>query len=1213
MRRFEFSEGSSNKFWQITQEGSSLHLQWGRIGTAGQSQTKALASESAARAEHDKLVLEKTKKGYAEVPTDGLPTPKAKSPEPVTEPVAVPAPASPSPPPPPPVLATADRLVWPPELRKELDDDSFFTRGDLPPGPRPALVAAIRAVCTKDELTNLDLGKAKADADGLAALAHLRATYADGKEPAKLEADVEARAASLIESDALGPLAAYWSAREGLPFVLDALAGMWSFYRSYDWGGSNEPRPTWLKRVDPATNWDSSVSGNKTGMGACVATLVARADAAARTAARAHAAKLRNEQPLTVRVALALAFRDEAWAAEDARAVLALDGTAARDAGELIYLLTDRELLTAFAKRYPTRRPLLLVHRAGFAAVPVVAKMLDDNYLRDSAAAALSVVESLESARELAGVLDKKDSARIVRAFFERRPDLGLLALAPIVAAKGKLTAYVEPVLKGLLRAHPGLAAKLGASLDAKSRAVLEAESAASAPVAEADASELPPILVSPPWSGPRTKAKAPPSLALDALPFEARIHWDPGARERALAGPESGVGDFRKQTKMPGDLTPRSGAMDAFLAKRIATGQTWGMRVLLHLGSDRYVATLLTGKTEIGDPDLGSLFARFDAKALPLALAKVGEDPEEAIRKLANVEAPAVARLMATAFSKKRFKTAALRWLSAYPEAAALGLIPRAFGPVKAERALASNALHALAPAHRKMLLDVAARYGKDALGATTALLDSPQDEIPDKIPALPAFFDPAVLARPRLASGKKALPESAVRHLGTLLQLSTLDRPLSALTDVKEACEPRSLADFAWDLFQAWLAADAPSKEGWAFTALAHLGDDECARRLTPLVRAWPGESQHARAVTGLDVLASIGTDVALMHLHGIAQKLKFKGLQEKAREKIQAVAEARGLTADELADRLVPDLGLDDAGTLVLDFGPRQFKVGFDESLKPTVVDGAGKVLTDLPKPGKSDDAAKGAEAVETWKALKKDAKAVAAGQVLRLEMVMCAQRRFGAEAFRAFFVDHPLMIHLVRRVLWGVYEGEKLAHTFRVSEDRSLADEKDEAYELPANATVGLVYRLELSEALVKAWGQVFADYNILQPFDQLARAVYRPTDAEKAGNDLSRMKDVTVKTGKILGLEARGWRKGTPQDAGWVWDMWKPLPGDLVAEMAIDGGICMGWMEGTPSEQKLGSVGLRLESEWSRSDTLTLASLSPAVFSELVRDLEGMRD
>jgi predicted DNA-binding WGR domain protein len=67
MRRFEFSDGSSNKFWQITRDGTSLTVTFGKIGTAGQTQLKELATEAAAIAEHDKLVKEKTKKGYAEV------------------------------------------------------------------------------------------------------------------------------------------------------------------------------------------------------------------------------------------------------------------------------------------------------------------------------------------------------------------------------------------------------------------------------------------------------------------------------------------------------------------------------------------------------------------------------------------------------------------------------------------------------------------------------------------------------------------------------------------------------------------------------------------------------------------------------------------------------------------------------------------------------------------------------------------------------------------------------------------------------------------------------------------------------------------------------------------------------------------------------------------------------------------------------------------
>lgn len=59
--------------------------------------------------------------------------------------------------------------------------------------------------------------------------------------------------------------------------------------------------------------------------------------------------------------------------------------------------------------------------------------------------------------------------------------------------------------------------------------------------------------------------------------------------------------------------------------------------------------------------------------------------------------------------------------------------------------------------------------------------------------------------------------------------------------LLQVKAACTADSLAEFAWDLFTAWQTAGAPSKESWAFTALGVLGNDDTARKLTPLIRAW------------------------------------------------------------------------------------------------------------------------------------------------------------------------------------------------------------------------------------------------------------------------------------------------------------------------------------------------------------------------------------
>ena len=73
MRRFEFSDGKSNKFWEIEVEGSSYRTCHGRIGTAGRDTTKNFYSPSAAQAQAQSAIKSKLKKGYVEASTDAPP------------------------------------------------------------------------------------------------------------------------------------------------------------------------------------------------------------------------------------------------------------------------------------------------------------------------------------------------------------------------------------------------------------------------------------------------------------------------------------------------------------------------------------------------------------------------------------------------------------------------------------------------------------------------------------------------------------------------------------------------------------------------------------------------------------------------------------------------------------------------------------------------------------------------------------------------------------------------------------------------------------------------------------------------------------------------------------------------------------------------------------------------------------------------------------
>lgn len=48
MPRYEFSEGTSNKFWEIELAGSTYTAKWGKIGGSTSVSTKDCGSEAAA-------------------------------------------------------------------------------------------------------------------------------------------------------------------------------------------------------------------------------------------------------------------------------------------------------------------------------------------------------------------------------------------------------------------------------------------------------------------------------------------------------------------------------------------------------------------------------------------------------------------------------------------------------------------------------------------------------------------------------------------------------------------------------------------------------------------------------------------------------------------------------------------------------------------------------------------------------------------------------------------------------------------------------------------------------------------------------------------------------------------------------------------------------------------------------------------------------------
>ena len=1242
MRRFELVEGTSSKFWQVTVEGTSLRVQFGKIGANGQIQLKAMGSEAAAQAEADRLIREKTKKGYVEI--DGAAAPAAVSKEANAEKIA---PAAKAPPPAKSAPAkeakasasvapdasrasdgavptsAADGGLFAPRIAFSKEAEAHRARwqrwdlAEIPPIDLAKNTAALKKGFSEEQSRWEKSASAKWSPVAVSVRDAVIATWIAGKAPATFDPRIEGAAAILAgEDETVMHLVASWIARAGLGGAMKALVHMWSFRRGY---GSD--RDAWMVEADPATNWDSSVCWGKTYATRALKIAFRRASEAEREAALAVAAKLRADAPLPVRVGLDKVTDVAEWVIEDARALVdAPPATYPHDAHALINQIPDADLLARFAKRYHLTRvePFTLIEHAGLGAQKVLEEWVGEAGNRDRTiefSTILSALESESTASALASRMDKKGLDAVAKAFFARRPDLGLRELGRLVAGGGKMSTFAEPALKTLAESQPDVARAVAAAVDAKvAKAILAcvpgaAEAKAAPAPAAASVSALPPVLASPPW---RSKVTPPPVVS-DLTPIEpaAKLHLTDAERADVAANltPENLIRGWKN---VPTDLKARTPKMDAWARPRVAVDRYY-FTALLDLMTDEGALDFLRGialeERELDIYDYRYLLVRFGERMLePLVLA-ARKFPVAASEAFAHVESTSVATFFAEGMARsKQVRARATPYFARYPETSALAIVPLALD--KKRQKVGITALHAFVRAkagNDAVVRAAAKRYGAQAEKAIDAALAFDPFALV-KPPALPGFFQPKELPPVVLKSGG-ALPPESVVVLGELLAMCEPKNPHPLLESVRDAATPASLAAFAWALFQAWLATGAEPKGDWAFAALGFLGGDDAARKLAPLVRAWPGESAHARAVKGLDVLAQIGSDVALMLLDGIAEKLKFKGLQEKAREKIEEVSAERGLTRDELGDRIAPRLDLDDDGSRTLSFGPRTFRVGFDEHLAPFVLDGSGKRIADLPKPAKSDDAAAAEEATQIWKALKKDAKAVAKAQVQRLERAMCTGRVWTAADFDALLVHHPLVSHLTRRLVWVAVTGagKEETHTpFRVAEDRSLVDADERAFSLPEDAHVVLPHRLMMSAESLRAFGTILADYELLQPFPQLERQVFTLTAAEKTAVALTRVSGATVPTSKVLGLEARGWRRGTPQDAGWIWDMTKPLGPDLHAILSLDGGLLAGAMAESPPTQTLKDVVLS-KNTWG-ADPLPLGTLTPLQFTELVRDL-----
>lgn len=452
------------------------------------------------------------------------------------------------------------------------------------------------------------------------------------------------------------------------------------------------------------------------------------------------------------------------------------------------------------------------------------------------------------------------------------------------------------------------------------------------------------------------------------------------------------------------------------------------------------------------------------------------------------------------------------------------------------------------------------------------------------------------------------KALPPETQRYV---LSQSMEYVGVNPIVDqMRSYADMRSLSRFALAVLEQWLEQQAPAKEKWVLFLAAPLGGPDLVERLAAKVREWTDSARGAIAAEAIKAMAYSGELVALREIDRLQRTIKNRQVKQAAIDALTLAAEQMNISTEELEDRLVPTLGFDPDGKRLFSYGVREFEVRVNNELELVIVQrDTGKTLKSLPAPGAQDDAELAAEAKSEMTRLKKELKQLISVQSMRLESSLSKQRLWSVDAWRSLFVDNKLMQKFAIGLIWGVYRDGQLQEQFRYMDDGTFNTVDEEEYELAADSRIGLIHPLELDADTLDAWSGQLEDYEIVQPFPQLKRQVYRMSPElakERVFKDLPQ--DKLSPSAFTRQMERLGWYKGEALDGGWFAQFFKDYDG-LLAELVFSGTSIVYYEGLDPVE--LEGIAFYPEGErpyhYGNKKGLKLEDIPLRVFSETVYD------
>jgi len=351
-------------------------------------------------------------------------------------------------------------------------------------------------------------------------------------------------------------------------------------------------------------------------------------------------------------------------------------------------------------------------------------------------------------------------------------------------------------------------------------------------------------------------------------------------------------------------------------------------------------------------------------------------------------------------------------------------------------------------------------------------------------------------------------------------------------------------------------------------------------------------------------IQALAEIGNPHAIAELTRLKTRVRYPVALSRIGTALADLGSRLNVGAEELEEMALPtyELSADGERRLPAGEGAAIIRLTGTRDVTLTFTGPNGREVASPPKALK--DAAP--EAVAAARALRKEIEATLAGQSARIERLYLSSRTIPYEQWRERYARHPLVAGLTQRLIW-CFRSVAATSVGLPRADGSIADVDGTPIRPGSDASVTLWHPILAEAAHVLAWRRRLTTLGITQPFKQAHREIYVLTDAERQTETYSnRFAAHVIRQHQFKALcDQRGWRYHLMGD----WDSHN-TPTRLLPDQHL---AVEFWVNPLPDAETTPSGIYTLiatdQVRFHDGEHITLASVPPLLFSELMRDVD----